>query len=139
MPASSSQNADRMMPVWEPSKVAWAVHVAAPGMSPSRLADGAGDTSVCAPLVLVRTQVERKEEKELARSILGRFAGRCPDHGAADSAVCTNQIVCRPQCLSIYGKLMDVKTLDEIQLQSRPVRTIVEHSQSYAVPLPTTG
>jgi hypothetical protein len=85
MPASSSQNTDRMMPAWGPLKVAWAAHAATLGVLPSRLADGAGDTSVSAPLVLISIRVDRKGEKGLARSILRRVADYRPSCGAEKS------------------------------------------------------
>jgi hypothetical protein len=78
------------MPAWGPLKVAWAVHAATPGVPPSRLADGAGDTSVSAPLILISIRVERKGKKELARLILRRVAGRCPDRGA-ETSWCVHQ------------------------------------------------
>jgi hypothetical protein len=103
MPASSSQNADRMIPAWGLLNVAWIVHAATPGVLASRLTDGAGDTSVSAPLVLISIQVERKGErdslvqsKEESQTIVRAVEPR-------RASMCTNQVVCRLLCLSIHG------------------------------------
>jgi hypothetical protein len=88
-----------MIPAWGLLKVAWIVHAATPGVLASRLTDGAGDTSVSAPLVLISIQVERKGERDslvqskeesqtIVRAVEPRRAG-----------MCTNQVVCRPLCV----------------------------------------